>query len=84
MSGIKYTPRQDKEQGRIGKYEIYVSSDGKEWGTPVAEGTFKPGKMMQEIRFTPCKVRFIRLKVLSALDGGKQAAVAELEVMVDE
>lgn len=84
VSGIKYTPRQDKEQGRIGKYEIYVSSDGKEWGTPVAEGTFKPGKMMQEIRFTPCKARFVRLKALSALDDGKQAAVAELEVMVDE
>lgn len=29
IKGIRYTPRQDSEEGRIASYEVYASKDGK-------------------------------------------------------
>ena len=41
VSGFRYLPRQDGQRpGNIAQYEFYVSSDGTNWGTPVATGTF--------------------------------------------
>lgn len=84
IEGIKYTPRQDSEEGRIAKYEIYVSQDGKQWGKPITKGTFAPGTETQTIKFEPCRVRYVKLNALSALDGGKKAAIAELEAVVSK
>ena len=44
VSGLRYLPRQDggsgAVNGRIGQYEVYVSTDGTNWGTAVATGAF--------------------------------------------
>ena len=44
VSGLRYLPRQDggsgAANGRIGQYEVYVSTDGTNWGTAVATGAF--------------------------------------------
>ena len=41
IDGFRYLPRQDGEvNGRIGQYEFYVSTDGVNWGSLVATGTF--------------------------------------------
>lgn len=72
-------------QGRVKDYEVYVSHDGKNWGEPVARGTFSNSAEMQEaIFFTPVDARFIRLVALSAHDGGDSAAVSELDVIPAE
>lgn len=85
VKGIKYTPRQDAAEGRIAKYEVYVSRDGKEWGKAVTSGTFADSKEVQTIEFTPCKARYVKLQALSSVvKDGKMAAVAELEVLTAE
>ena len=84
IKGLKYTPRQDSEEGRIAAYEIYVSNDGNNWGKPVATGTFAPGKDTQTVTFKPCKARYVKLTAQSAHDKGKKAAIAELEIIVSE
>ena len=41
IQGFRYLPRQDDgANGNIGRYEFHVSSDGINWGSPVASGTF--------------------------------------------
>lgn len=84
IKGIQYTPRQDSAEGRIAKYEIYVSRDGKEWGKAVASGTFADSKKVQTIEFAPCPARYVKLQALSAANGGNRAAVAELEILAVE
>lgn len=85
VKGLKYTPRQDSSEGRIGKYEVYISHDGKEWGKAVASGTFADSKEVQTVEFNPCKVRYVKLQALSAvIKEAKMAAVAELEVLLAE
>lgn len=84
IKGIKYTPRQDSEEGRIANYEVYISKDGKNWGKAVATGTFTKGKETQTIQFTPGKGSYVKLVALSAIDKGKLAAIAEIEVILSE
>ena len=80
VKGLKYTPRQDSSEGRIGKYEVYISHDGKEWGKALASGTFADSKEVQTVEFNPCKARYVKLQALSAVSKeAKMAAVAELE-----
>src|SRR5208283_2438223 len=44
ISGFEYLPRQDGcSHGWISQYQFYVSTDGVNWGTPVASGTFNYG-----------------------------------------
>lgn len=39
ITGFRYLPRQDLSQnGNIGRYRFYISSDGIDWGKPIAEG----------------------------------------------
>lgn len=80
IKGLKYTPRQDSEEGRIGKYEVFVSRDGKDWNK-VATGTFTNSKEAQTIEFNPRQARYAKLQALSSLKGEKMAAVAELEIL---
>ena len=84
IKGLKYTPRQDSEEGRIAAYEIYVSNDGNNWGKPVATGTFAPGKDTQTVTFKPCKARYVKLTAQSAHDKGKKAAIAELSIILSD
>ena len=84
VKGIRYTPRQDSEEGRIASYEVYTSKDGKNWGQPITSGTFNIGTATQTIEFTPCRARYVKLSGLSAHDKGKKAAIAELEIILEE
>ena len=84
IKGIKYTPRQDSSEGRIAKYEVYVSRDGKEWGKAVASGTFTDSKDTQKVEFAPRSASYVKLQALSACTkDDKRAAVAELEILVE-
>jgi hypothetical protein len=56
LGGFRYLPRQDGNvNGTIALYRFYVSSDGVNWGTPVASGDFRTmgaTTALKEVRFT--------------------------------
>jgi hypothetical protein len=54
IGGFRYLPRQDGSlDGSIAGYRFFVSSDGVEWGEPVASGTFPSSAVEQEVRLAP-------------------------------
>ncbi len=63
-------------------YEVYVSQDGNNWGSPVARGTFEKNSNVQNVLFfSPARARYIRLVAISSHDGGDFAAVSEIDVI---
>ena len=85
LTGFAYTPRQDNSEGRIARYEFYVSDNGRDWGEPVAAGVFPDSADIQRVRFDqPVTGRYLRLVALSEVNGGILTAVAEIDVLKDE
>ncbi|RKZ60635.1 MAG: hypothetical protein DRQ44_12520 [Gammaproteobacteria bacterium] len=81
IRGFGYTPRQDGgANGRIADYEFFVSSDGVNWGLPVASGTFDNDASVKEVPFTQMSGAFVRLRALSEVNGNRWASMAELDV----
>ncbi len=57
LSAFQYLPRQDGcGNGWIKQYEFYVSTDGVNWGTPVAAGTFNYGALSTNLSRRRCAV----------------------------
>ncbi len=83
IGGFRVLPRQDgNRNGWIKDYECYVSRDGQQWGSPVAEGTFPANEQPKEVRFeAPTEARFLRLVALSGHASGNWASLAEFEVL---
>jgi len=82
LTGFRYLPRQDgKSNGRIGQFEFYVSSDGVNWGAPVATGTLANSASEQQILFSAVNAKFIRLRALSEASGSIFTSCAELNVL---
>ena len=80
VKGLRYVPRQDVANAYIADYEVYAGKNGKDWGQPVARGTFKPGKDMQEIRFDkPVRAKWLRFVAKTGQGNDDFAAVAEIE-----
>jgi beta-galactosidase len=80
VRSFRYLPRQDNANGRIARFEFYVSQDGTTWGSPVASGTFPNSTAEQTVTVTPKTGRFVRLRALSSLNGQPFTAVANLQV----
>jgi glucose/arabinose dehydrogenase len=83
VDGFRYLPRQDGlDNGNIADYEFYVSSDGKNWGTPVAKGSFSAGSAEKEIKIAqPTLGRYVRLRALREVKGRAWTSVAEFKVL---
>ena len=85
IKGFRYVPRQDMSNGRLAKYEMYISDDGESWGKPVATGKFDRGSAAKKIMLkSPQKARFVRLVGLSEVNGNDFASVAEFDVIPAE
>ena len=85
IAGLTCLPRQDNNpNGGIKGYAVYISGDGKDWGQPVARGSFTKGEGTQTIRFAqPVSSRFIKFVAESAWVSSKPyASLAELDGMV--
>src|SRR5260370_15299552 len=82
ISGLSYLPRQDDSlNGTIGQYSVSVSSDGLNWGSPVASGTWADDQTEKYAVFTPTSARFVRLTALS--EGGNRgpwSSAAEINI----
>jgi len=82
IDGFRYLPRQDGGvNGRIDQYEFYVSTDGVDWGSPVATGTFANNAAEKEVLFAPVTGQFVRLVALSEVNGNPWTSMAELNIL---
>jgi hypothetical protein len=93
LTAFQYLARQDGcANGWIKQYQFYVSTDGVNWGSPVASGTFSYGNLSTacpgggvppgiQVAFPPVAGQYIRLRALSEINGGPWTAVAEFDVL---
>ena len=82
ISGIRYLPRQGGGiNGTVGKYAVYVSTDGKNWGSAVAQGTFAKDTKEKTVNFSAKKAQFLRFVALSEINGGPWTSMAELNIV---
>ncbi|MET8064547.1 discoidin domain-containing protein [Micromonospora sp. NPDC005313] len=82
VSGLRYLPRQDggsgAANGRIGQYEVYVSTDGTNWGTVVVTGAFANDASQKDVRFTAETGQYLRLRAVSEVAGNPWTSAAEI------
>jgi alpha-glucosidase len=83
INGFQYLPRQTGENGMIANYEIYVTKDKAQFGPPVFKGTFLKSKEKQTANFPTTWGKYLRLKILSEVNGKNFASAAEFDVMQD-
>ncbi len=77
-----YLTRQDGENGRIKNYELYISDDLADWGTPVSVGQFENTAAPQTIELEQSVTgRYFRLLALSEVNGNLWASAAEFSVV---
>ncbi|AZQ63824.1 hypothetical protein EI427_16800 [Flammeovirga pectinis] len=84
IKGISYLPKQDLDSGsgRIGNFEVYVSDDPNNWGTAVASGSWPNTSELQIVTFSPKRGRYYKLSALSEVNGGNDAAIAEINAII--
>lgn len=85
IKGFSYLARQDGSlNGCIKDYEIYVSNDNKNWGEPVAKGSFEKTAKLQKVIFgKPVKARYVRLRALNEQSGQDYASGAEFTLVTE-
>ena len=82
IRGFRYLARQDGGwNGAIAQCEFYVSDSPDEFDKRVAKETFTKNKEAQEIKCPAVEGRYVLLKVLTEVNGGPWASVAELGVI---
>lgn len=82
ITGFQYLPRQDgSPNDRIGRYEFYVSTDGTNWGSPVATGTFANDATQKTVSFASVTGQYVRLRALSEVNGNPWTSMAEINVL---
>ena len=78
IDSFRYLPRQDsKFDGTTGEFEIYVSADRNNWGSPVAAGTFANNKLEKTVNFIK-RGRFVRFRSLTEINGKPWTSAAEI------
>ncbi|MDH3584656.1 MAG: sulfatase-like hydrolase/transferase, partial [Phycisphaerae bacterium] len=78
VTGFRYLARPDGGwNGALAKCEIFVSSSPDQFGEPAVRTTFKKAKTVQQIACKPVRGRYVRLRVLSEVNGQSWASVAE-------
>ena len=82
VTAFTYNARNDGNQnGMVKSYEVYLSMDGNEWGSPVAKGEFKNTTAMQVATLkTPTQGRYIKFVALSEINGNKWTSAAEIGI----
>ncbi|HEY3509235.1 endo-alpha-N-acetylgalactosaminidase family protein [Kribbella karoonensis] len=80
VNGFSYLPRQSGTNGMFKGYELYVSADGQDWGTPVATGEFPNSIAVQRLDFTAKPGRYVKFVGTSSLNGAVFGSAAEFNV----
>lgn len=85
VRGIRYTPRQDINRGRIERFRIEAGNDGKKWQVIGGERRLDDVKTAGLIEFEkPVKTRYLAMMVLSDHGRANHAAIAEIEPLTDD
>ena len=84
ISAITYLARQDgNENGMVKQYEVYLSTDGKTWGTAVVSGEFKKTSALQVATLpTPKKARYMKFVAKSEINGRAWTSAAEIGIQI--
>jgi hypothetical protein len=85
VTAFTYVARNDGNQnGMVKSYEVYLSTDGKSWGTPAAKGEFKNTTAMQVAKLnSPVEARYFKFVALSEINGNKWTSAAEVGIQVE-
>jgi len=83
ITGLRLLPRQDGNwNGWIGKCALYSSTDGTNWGAPLAVSEFERSASEKIIRLKArVSTRHLKLVALSGFEGQVWASLAELEAL---
>ncbi len=75
VAKIQYLPRQDgNDNGTITRYNVYASLDGKDFGTPVASGSWADDSSQKSAWLPLVRGRYVRLEAVEARGGYCSAA----------
>ncbi|QPC62695.1 hypothetical protein HYE67_004926 [Fusarium culmorum] len=81
VNGLSMLPRQDGNQnGWIGRHEVYLSSDGTNWGSPVAAGSWFADSTTKYSNFETRPARYVRLVAVTEANGQPWTSIAEINV----
>ncbi|WKT39909.1 Coagulation factor 5/8 C-terminal domain [Fusarium oxysporum f. sp. vasinfectum] len=81
VNGISMLPRQDGSQnGYIAQHQIFLSKDGKTWGSPVAYGNWYNDWTVKYANFDTQPARYVKLVALTEANGNPWTSIAELNV----
>ncbi|MER5889473.1 discoidin domain-containing protein [Streptomyces sp. NPDC001941] len=84
VSALVYQPRTGSANGRVGEYAIHLSTDGQNWGQPVASGTLADDATAKTLNFAPAGARYVRLTATGeAGRRGPWTSAAELNLLGD-
>ncbi len=82
ISHIVYQGRADMGNGRVSRYEAYLSTQLGDWGSPVAAGRLQNSAEEQQVALaTPTQGRYLRFVVLSTHDRQDYASTAEIGIV---
>jgi alpha-L-fucosidase len=81
LTGFSYLPHQGRgNPGIVVGYEFFVSSNGRDWGTPVAKGEFsniQNSPVVQQVNFNPVEGKYVRFRALSTVGGQERIGIGE-------
>ncbi|WZH40588.1 Galactose oxidase [Fusarium acuminatum] len=81
VNGISMLPRQDDSpNGYIAQHQVFLSKDKKNWGSPVAYGTWYADKTVKYANFDTQPARYMRLVAITEANGNPWTSISELNV----
>ena len=81
IGGLRYLPRADGTNGRVGSFEIRVSTNGSAWSV-VASGTLPDTSAEKTVTFTAVSARYVRLTaVTESGNRGPWSSAAEINLL---
>jgi arylsulfatase A-like enzyme len=82
VTGFRYLARQDPGwNGAFKACEFYVSNDAHDFRQPVLTTEFKKDKQPQQVTCPPTRGRYVRINILSEVNGGPWASAAEIGIV---
>ena len=82
VTAVTYLARQDgNSNGMVKEYEVYLSLDGKTWGTAAVKGEFKNTTALQVAKCSkPVAARYMKFVAKSEINGKAWTSAAEIGI----